>query len=357
MPTPSGNLDVSCRIDPKTGHTTATVTRVDPDGSDGPGGVDIVVFALSTAGDLRGTYSPRALVESHHDRLVTDLAGTTLVVDARLAGLSADGLLDAGEGATPATIDGDTAWLGPGLVPFRVRLVAKQEADEAATTLGPWRERLRWSILRSPDGEPTRLLLVEKWMHESATEDDRSASRPQLLCDHHRQTEQRIRVLAGELGLEDRYVEMLALVARLHDEGKRATNWQRAFGAPRNGVYAKTRRLAQPALLGGYRHEFGSLLAAREHDEIRALDEDLRDLALHLVVAHHGHARPVIASRGCEALPPSALEPIEAEVALRFARLQRRWGPWGLAWWEALVRSADQFASRENDANDDAEVR
>ena len=37
-------------------------------------------------------------------------------------------------------------------------------------------------------------------------------------------------------------------------------------------------------------------------------------------------------------------------MALRFARLQKRWGPWGLAWWEALLRAADQQASRDNEA-------
>ena len=48
----------------------------------------------------------------------------------------------------------------------------------------------------------------------------------------------------------------------------------------------------------------------------------------------------------------SLLEERAREVALRFARLQKRWGPWGLAWWEALLRSADQQASRDNDAID-----
>ena len=35
--------------------------------------------------------------------------------------------------------------------------------------------------------------------------------------------------------------------------------------------------------------------------------------------------------------------------AMRFARLQKRWGPWVLAWWEALLRAADAQASRDND--------
>jgi CRISPR-associated endonuclease/helicase Cas3 len=58
----------------------------------------------------------------------------------------------------------------------------------------------------------------------------------------------------------------------------------------------------------------------------------------------------VIGTSGCEDASPSALEQKAAEIALRFARLQARWGPWGLAWWEALLRAADQQASRDNNA-------
>jgi CRISPR-associated endonuclease/helicase Cas3 len=43
---------------------------------------------------------------------------------------------------------------------------------------------------------------------------------------------------------------------------------------------------------------------------------------------------------------------VARDVALRFSRLQKRWGPWGLAWWEALLRSADQQASREDEKVD-----
>jgi CRISPR-associated endonuclease/helicase Cas3 len=79
------------------------------------------------------------------------------------------------------------------------------------------------------------------------------------------------------------------------------------------------------------------------------LPEDIRDLLLHLVAAHHGGGRPLISTKSCEDAPPSALQVRALEVALRFARMQRRWGPWGLAWWESLLRSVDQVASREND--------
>jgi CRISPR-associated endonuclease/helicase Cas3 len=69
---------------------------------------------------------------------------------------------------------------------------------------------------------------------------------------------------------------------------------------------------------------------------------------LHMVAAHHGRARPLIPIDGADA-PPSILEKRSQEVALRFARLEKQWGPWGLAWWEALLRAADQKASRDND--------
>jgi CRISPR-associated endonuclease/helicase Cas3 len=61
----------------------------------------------------------------------------------------------------------------------------------------------------------------------------------------------------------------------------------------------------------------------------------------------------VIEADGCEDAPPSALQTRAREVALRFARLQKLWGPWGLAWWEALLRAADQQASRDNDEKAD----
>ena len=110
----------------------------------------------------------------------------------------------------------------------------------------------------------------------------------------------------------------------------------------------KTDRRMNTKLLDGYRHEFGSLPYAEKDAGFRALPAHLQELALHLVAAHHGWSRPAISTSGCDE-PPSALEKRARDVALRFARLQKHWGPWGLAWWEALLRAADQQASRAND--------
>jgi CRISPR-associated endonuclease/helicase Cas3 len=158
------------------------------------------------------------------------------------------------------------------------------------------------------------------------------------------------------VGLSGIAAEALALAASLHDEGKKAERWQRAFRAWRDakryglgGPLAKTRGPINQAILDGYRHEFGSLSYVEKDSEFMALPEGWRDLVLHLIAAHHGQARPVIGTRGCEDAPPSVLEERARAVALRFALLQRRWGPWGLAWWEALLRAADQQASRDND--------
>lgn len=102
------------------------------------------------------------------------------------------------------------------------------------------------------------------------------------------------------------------------------------------------------ALLDGYRHEFGSLPFAEADPSVQALAPDWRELCLHLVAAHHGAARPLIRTDGA-AEPPSRAAARAREVALRYAQLTERWGPWGLAWWEALLRAADQQASRRND--------
>jgi CRISPR-associated endonuclease/helicase Cas3 len=139
----------------------------------------------------------------------------------------------------------------------------------------------------------------------------------------------------------------------LHDEGKRARTWQRAFGVPdeelkQGKVYGKTTRRPSLALLARYRHELGSLPYAERDPRVQALSPELRDLCLHLIAAHHGFARPLLRTDGAEG-PPSMLQSRAQEIALRFTRLEKAWGPWGLAWWEALLRAADQQASRQND--------
>jgi CRISPR-associated endonuclease/helicase Cas3 len=199
------------------------------------------------------------------------------------------------------------------------------------------------------DGEPSEALAIDGWIGDAATEDERAeANHPQQLDKHQSWAEECARVIAKRLGLDTGYEDLLALAARLHDEGKRATRWQRAFKAPRDGVYAKTTGPIDFALLDGYRHELGSLPYAEEDERVKKLAEDDRDLVLHLIAAHHGYARPVIGTSGCDDAPPSVVDERAREVALRFARLSRRWGPWGLAWWEALLRAADQTASRRN---------
>ena len=50
--------------------------------------------------------------------------------------------------------------------------------------------------------------------------------------------------------------------------------------------------------------------------------------------------------------PQDVADEVAREVPRRFARLQRRYGRWGLAWLESLVRAADALASQANERRD-----
>lgn len=282
------------------------------------------------------------------------MANTVLVVDARVRGLRG-GLLDSDASEDFDTADSCADWFGTASDPsvggrFRVR-PTEDDADPGPQT--PWQERYRFATERDEDGIEVRWLVVDKPRGDSTTETDRSVSRNyQLLVDHQCLTEVRMRDLARRLALPRLLTEALALAANLHDEGKRAERWQRAFNAPRGREpYAKTRGPINFSVLGSYRHEFGSLRYVEENPRFQRLaDHNLRELVLHLVASHHGQARPIIVTAGCDDGPPSVLEERARQVALRFIRLQEHWGAWGLAWLESLLRAADQQASRENDA-------
>lgn len=310
----------------------------------------------------------KKLSPSESRALPARLSHGVLVVDAGIGGLSPAGMLDHGNVGPPATADGDSdGWdercrdgspvdmTAQRMIRFRVRTIRDDGADASdgthavAMPAAPWRVRARFALDREGDDTVTTWLVVEKWREDAAIEDDRGTGRLQGLQEHQEWARERARSIGQQLGLGKPYLEMLGLAARLHDEGKAAPRWQRAFNAPAGDVYAKTPHRPNQTILDGYRHELQSYLHALVNPEVAALPAEARDLALHLIASHHGFARPTIATDGCEGRPPSALLEDARAVAVRFDRLQRRWGPWGLAWWESLLRAADVQASRDNE--------
>jgi CRISPR-associated endonuclease/helicase Cas3 len=170
-----------------------------------------------------------------------------------------------------------------------------------------------------------------------------------LLKDHTYDVEAHARSIVGKLRIPQPLADCVILAAHLHDLGKDRRHWQRSIGNDiASRVLAKPGRELRPRELGEpYRHEFGSLRDAASDTKLRALGSDERDLVLHLIAAHHGRARPHFST--AEAFDPEATlaetQVIASEVPLRFARLQRRFGRWGLAYLESLLRAADYAAS------------
>ena len=114
-----------------------------------------------------------------------------------------------------------------------------------------------------------------------------------------------------------------------------------------------------------FRHEMLSLQLA---ERFAQFSEEERDLILHLIASHHGCARPFApvcedknppavsgTVNGCrfnlgeeerqELTPPHRLD---SGVSERFWRLRRRYGWWGLAYLESILRLADWRASRNS---------
>ena len=144
----------------------------------------------------------------------------------------------------------------------------------------------------------------------------------------------------------------LSLAAVLHDLGKDRDQWQRNIG---NNAYDPQSPETILAKSGGkntprnireyYRHEFGSLHDASAFSDLHTLSDLERDIVLHLIAAHHGRARPHFSSEEIFDYAASDTDAIATETPRRFARLQRHFGRWGLAWLESLLRAADYAAS------------
>ncbi|MCC5807308.1 MAG: type I-U CRISPR-associated helicase/endonuclease Cas3 [Opitutales bacterium] len=191
---------------------------------------------------------------------------------------------------------------------------------------------------------------------------------------------------ARALGLSEDIRICLAAAAELHDWGKLDPRFQALLlGGNPHAAYALSEPLAKSdrlsanyrerklahrrsALPKGFRHEFSSLRLATHPDAAELLPNAaaLSNLTLHLIAAHHGHARPFApviddsdpptlsthSLPGAPALSISGSDRtnnlahrLDSGIPDRFWRLLRQHGPWGLAFLETILRLADQQAS------------
>lgn len=206
----------------------------------------------------------------------------------------------------------------------------------------------------SEQAPPRRLW---RWYVRPRSADDegsRTAREKQDLPPHLRCAGDFADRIVAKLQLAEPEATAVKLAARWHDLGKNRTVWQRAIG---NRAYQPLRLETAWAKSGNtrpldankYRHELGSLIDLQSDDDFLKLDQTSRDLVMHLIAAHHGRARPHFPVE--EALDPERnaqeVAAVVREVPQRFARLQRKYGRWGLAYLESLVRAADIMASQD----------
>ena len=205
------------------------------------------------------------------------------------------------------------------------------------------------------DGQESRHLLIMVSPKELAVGNPETAKFRQTLSTHSNLIAAHDDRIATALGLHSSLKEALTIAAQWHDRGKSREVWQRFACNPNGGeALAKSTKYMHGRALGGYRHEFGSLLDAAADAEIRAHLE--LDLILHLIAAHHGWARPHFEPKAQDPCHTSKENEDAADDAMRrFGHLQQRFGRWGLAWLESLLRCADIAASKQREQAEQAE--
>lgn len=183
------------------------------------------------------------------------------------------------------------------------------------------------------------------------------------------------RMFADHVGLTPALAADVERAARIHDLGKSDPRFQiMLHGGDAVRADAARESLAKSALVIGdraarqraqrlsryplgARHELLSVAMAQAQPSLLDGAHD-PELVLHLVGAHHGWCRPFAPPvRDCEPVEVEfanarvssdhGLERLDAGVAERFWRLTARYGWYGLAWLEALVRLADHRRSEE----------
>ena len=185
------------------------------------------------------------------------------------------------------------------------------------------------------------------------------------LYDHSRQVAEWAKEIARRVGLDEALVNAVSVAGWFHDAGKKWENFQEYLANSTwklDGKHPEEQRLlAKPVVSHdvfkrklerkskvprGWRHEAYSLAF------IPAVTPEFV-LVSHLVASHHGYSRPgfLPLEEGMEenlkrtGKYPHPLQELGVSRADDFQALNERFGPWGLAYLETVVRLADWTAS------------
>ncbi len=230
--------------------------------------------------------------------------------------------------------------------------------EEAPAGMRLVREIVLESSADGGDAQEDEVLERRAWRwYVTANADDSDAatwysSGKQCLQKHLLLAERAARMIVSRLGLRKTEATAIVLAAKLHDLGKCRRLWQAGIGNDRypQVVLSKSDNVRM-AVNHHYRHEFGSLSDIVKDEDFQAQPPEVQDLVLHLVAAHHGRARPHFPAE--EAYDPErpghSWAELAGEAPRRFARMQRKYGRWGLAYLESLVRAADAIASQQKE--------
>ena len=148
--------------------------------------------------------------------------------------------------------------------------------------------------------------------------------------------------------------EAIVFAAEYHDLGKSREDWQRSIGNLYPHIpYAKSgNSKINPKGWGrghaiSYRHEFGSLLDVQKENNFNEFSTEIKELILHIIASHHGYARPHFVEKFIRDPDYSYKDTREEsfKAMCRYAKLQKKYGRWGLAYLESLLRAADWYAS------------
>ena len=225
-----------------------------------------------------------------------------------------------------------------------------------------------------------------EWLEEpieSETDDAHIESNVKIKLESHSSgVEKFITEFGSKIGIDNKILDVLALVARLHDMGKAEKRIQaflrnvdpddllnheilaKSTSSMPNNKDDYRKQIKKAHLPKGYRHECWSVAFAKEYMKKHGKSND-DDLVLYLIGTHHGYGKPFFPAVNAEHLDDETefsfdgitskanydLVRLDSDWIDMCERLYKKYGPWNLAYMESVIRLADHRQSEKERYN------